>query len=139
MNRKSDSKPSGLDPSRLIGVPILDQQHEELVALLGQLAKEPDALITSESVVDMMTLLMKKLPEHFHDEETYMKSCGMPAILVKDHVDRHTKIAEELAHLQFDSMHNRGVKVSDIVRVVNDWILHHIDNVDLEIRKYIKQ
>ena len=138
MARNLDSKSFPLDATQILGVPILDRQHRSILALLKQLECTPEALITSEGINELMTRLMSQLPEHFDTEEEWMKSSGMPSQLIAEHSVEHTRVIEDLTHLQTEAMKKNTVKVGAVVKIIREWILHHIYGLDLEIKKYVK-
>lgn len=138
MTPKSDNQTFHLDPSQILGVPTLDQQHQSILDLLEQLEKAPEALITSEGINEIMTRLMSQFPEHFNTEEEWMSSHGVPAETVTEHIAEHTKILEDLTLLQAEAMKRNTIKVRSIVQIVRQWILHHIGGLDLELKKYVK-
>ena len=123
-----------LPDSHIIGVQIIDQQHQELLELLARLCQVQEPSANSASVADALALLMPKMIEHFDTEEDYMKSCGMPPQLLSEHVMEHTKIVEELSHLQMDLIKQSAIKVSDLIDSARSWIFDHITRFDIAIK-----
>jgi hemerythrin len=127
-----------VDPSMLIGVHSIDREHFALLTQLNRLIENPLADPASESFVDVLSHLGPQISAHFDSEEGVLKSCGMPAHEVAEHVEAHTAILEQYAQMNCDLMEGKTLARSEALREVKDWIVDHLQRYDSKIRKYVR-
>lgn len=126
-----------VDPSMLIGVPSIDREHSALISQLNRLIENPLAEPDSESFAEILSLLGPQISSHFDDEEMVLKTCGMPAAEVAEHVEAHTEILEQYAQMNCDLMEGKPLSRSDALREVKDWIVDHLRRYDSRIKLYL--
>jgi hemerythrin len=126
-----------LDPSMLIGVPSIDNEHYALAFQLNRLIDKPLALPESEAFSDILNNIGNQIQAHFKSEEIYLKSFGMPAQEVEEHVQYHYDILEEYADLNMDLMNRKALTRPDVLQMIRNWIIEHILKYDIGIRKYV--
>lgn len=121
-----------------IGVPVIDEQHQILIELLGRLRNNSESDVGVEKVGEIMSQIFNQIIEHFETEEMYMRTCGMPADEFERHCEGHSTIVEEYVALQYRTMNDAPSKVKDVIEVLETWIMGHVFSNDFQIRKYVK-
>jgi hemerythrin len=137
----ADTPPTSLridaDPSMLIGVQSIDREHSALITQLNRLIENPKAEPASESFAEVLSHLGPQISAHFDSEEGVLKSCGMPASEVAEHVEAHTEILEQYAQMNCDLMEGKVLARADALRTVKGWIIDHLRDYDSRIREYL--
>jgi len=108
-----------------VGVPVIDNQHARLVALLNRVG---DAVKTGQEVERIMALLDELIVltrHHFATEERLMDRYGYADALA--HQQEHRKLVEDLLGIQrqFDS-----VSLMLTLQALKEWLLKHINGDD---------
>lgn len=127
------------DPSLLLGVPSIDREHLALLAYLDRLLINEQALPGSEAFSEVLGRLGPQISSHFENEEGYMRNCGMPPEEVAAHVAAHHQILEQYVQLNYDLMKGRVPTRADALQMIRTWIVDHVRQHDLHIRKYLPQ
>ena len=118
----------------LVGVPSIDREHRVLIGLLRPLRYAPPiGGIRSEPFGDILGQIGNQMIEHFDNEEIILKSCGMPVEQVADHVRAHGDIIRQYTELQFDLMWGTPPAYSQVIEMIQAWILFHLLEYDLSI------
>jgi hemerythrin-like metal-binding protein len=128
-NHPHASSQSGIDRSLPIGLPLIDQEHNALIAQFNRLLENPPGETTSESFSEVLSCLGPQISTHFDNEESILKTSGMPADQVADHVHAHTVILEQYAQMNCDLMEGRALAWPDALRMVKGWIIDHLQHV----------
>ena len=126
-----------VDPSMLIGVHSIDREHYALLTQLNRLIENPLAEPASESFAEVLSQLGPQISAHFDSEEGVLKSCGMPADEVAEHVEAHTEILERYAQMNCDLMEGKTLARSEALREVKGWIIDHLRRYDSRIKLYL--
>jgi hemerythrin len=138
----ADTPPTSLridaDPSMLIGVQSIDREHSALITQLNRLIENPKAEPASESFAEVLSHLGPQISAHFDTEEGMLRSCGMPADEVAEHVEAHTEILEQYAQMNCDLMEGKVLARADALRAVKSWIIDHLHRYDSKIRNYVR-
>jgi hemerythrin-like metal-binding protein len=125
-------------PSNLvIGVPFIDAEHRSLFLLLDQLIYDPNATADMDRFKNLFDLLGEQLAEHFESEEGLLHTCGMPQAEVAAHVQAHMTILEQYIQLNLDLMDDKPDALSGFAKTVKNWVVGHVVEHDLKIRKYV--
>jgi hemerythrin-like metal-binding protein len=125
------------DPSMLIGVHSIDREHSALLTQLNRLIENPLAEPASESFADVLSNLGPQISAHFDNEEGVLKSCGMPASEVAEHVEAHTDILEQYAQMNCDLMDGKSLTRPQALLQVKGWIIDHLRRYDSRIKQYL--
>jgi hemerythrin-like metal-binding protein len=121
----------------LIGVQSIDREHSSLITQLNRLIENPKAEPASESFVDVLSHLGPQISAHFDSEEGVLKSCGMPAHEVAEHVEAHTAILEQYAQMNCDLMEGKTLGRSQALIEIKGWIIDHLHRYDSRIKLYL--
>jgi hemerythrin-like metal-binding protein len=125
-----------LPASLQIGVASIDIEHQALVALLDHLIENPDMFPDTTAYLEILSQLGDQLRKHFDNEECFIRSCGLSDERVAAHLAAHDAILEEFVHLNFDRMQDASRSFPETILLIQGWVVDHILNYDLEIRKY---
>lgn len=134
--RAGHSEPK-LEESLRIGLPVVDRDHGELIALLDRFRGVPRVAINSEVAGDLIYSIGKALCDHFTAEERIMEGLAVPEDEFQTHLDDHNRIIEEYVSLQERVIASPNTMVEEILDTVRAWVLTHIKEHDLKIRNYL--
>jgi len=120
--------------------PTIDSQHRELVRRIAALI---DAInkgnITNEDMVEMLGFIADYTDEHFSTEEKMMVLAEYPGY--EEHKAQHLWFMNEVNELIKEYIIN-GVSdklLTDIQRVLIDWLVGHITGTDKKLGAYLMQ
>lgn len=125
-------------PSLSVGVDMIDEQHKtwfEKAEALFEAGKKNEA---KEYIGELLDFLEDYTKKHFADEEKYMLSIDYPGY--DEQKKAHTSFILQLEKLQSD-YRTSGSNIAVIVRankIVIDWLIKHISNMDKKIGEYAK-
>jgi diguanylate cyclase (GGDEF)-like protein/hemerythrin-like metal-binding protein/PAS domain S-box-containing protein len=116
-----------------VGVPLMDEQHKQLAALINRLGEDLKAGHESDRLNESLGMLVDAARAHFADEERLMFEAGLGAAAER-HRQEHRRLLEELQGqtIKFDG---RSMALS--MRYLNFWLLHHIETMDKPHAKLI--
>ena len=109
-----------------VGVPVIDEQHARLVALLNRI---DDALRTGqgkESVMLRFEELIAFTRDHFETEERLMDEYGYADAVL--HKQTHRKLLDDLLSIQQRQCDNASLILT--LRALKDWLSRHITDSD---------
>ena len=104
--------------------------------LLRRLKAMPGASPNSREFTDVLCQLGTELPAHFRNEEKIIRSCGMTAAQVQEHLEAHQEIIRQYAELNFEMM-SHNLRRVDVLQMIGDWVINHISLHDLLLRDYV--
>jgi hemerythrin-like metal-binding protein len=110
----------------------IDDQHKQLIDILNELY---DAYINNlhpEKVNKTIDQLMEYATVHFATEEKYFKQFGYKE--TDEHVEDHRLFLIRVEAFRLDYKKNKTILSLQIINFLQEWIKHHIRNVD---KKYI--
>ncbi len=111
-----------------IRVPEMDQQHQQLVAMLNEYHDAAKAGKGHEALNALMNRLVDYTKTHLNNEERFLESIDYA--FINSHKTEHRRLTEQVLELkiQFDSGDlSTGPKLLDLLR---DWLVNHIRKVD---------
>ena len=121
-----------------VGVKIIDSQHQEMIARINRLLDAMKSGKGDAEVVGALKFLEAYVIVHFAAEEELMKENDYPAM--QTHITEHDYFRKEAAQLQkqFDEGVEAGLLFNSMRKLLVTWFLHHIDNVDRSLGRYLK-
>ena len=128
--------PAAIDLPLRIGVASIDNEHLRLFELLRRLKAMPGAAPNSNVFTEILCRLGIELPAHFRAEEEIIRSCGMPAAQVQEHLEAHTEIISQFAELNLELMYHNPLR-ADVLRMIGGWVTNHIRLHDLLLKDYL--
>jgi hemerythrin len=125
------------DEKYSVGIPLIDDQHKELIRLTNELYRgcldgDDEArtffMITVRGVLDYVKY-------HFSAEEKLMENARYP--LLEVHKKQHEGFVLQLVKDVKNYHDGRKFVPNAFVRYLRDWILSHIAIMDTQYAKYI--
>jgi hemerythrin len=126
------------DDRYLIGIPLVDEQHKELIRLTNRLYES--CLQGDQEARESFKAAMRELVDyvkfHFGAEEQILKNINYPDFTghKKQHEDFVRQVLEEIKNFEGGKKFVPNV----FVRFLRDWILTHIAVVDTKYAEYIR-
>ncbi|MDR2376020.1 MAG: hemerythrin family protein [Treponema sp.] len=125
------------DDKYSVGIPLIDEQHKELIRLTNELYQ--GCLAGDATAYDFFFNTIRKamnyVKYHFSAEEKILENIKYPYLAEhkKQHEDFVLKMVEDVKSFQ------KGKKFvpNNFVRFLKEWILSHIAIVDTQYAKYI--
>lgn len=122
------------DGSLSIGIPEIDSQHKQFVALLSKLETAIANRTVDTHLNDVFDELTQYVTYHFGTEEKYFKEYGCyenaPA-----HIAAHEEFKLRLRRLKFQFLDNQSKLSDELAAAMHDWLKGHIGHMD---REYIE-
>ncbi|MDF2921788.1 MAG: hemerythrin-like metal-binding protein [Paenibacillaceae bacterium] len=121
-----------------VGVDQIDSQHKELVARLNDFMEACAQQKAKEKIEETLEFLKSYTMEHFQDEETLMKQVAYPEY--DDHKKEHDNFVAQIEQL-IQQVREKGTSVLATIklnRVLVEWLLNHIQRIDVKVGDYIK-
>ncbi|MDR1107591.1 MAG: bacteriohemerythrin [Spirochaetaceae bacterium] len=125
------------DDRYLIGIPLVDDQHKELIRLTNELYES--CLLGDEAARETFKSAIRKLVDyvkfHFGAEERILKNINYPEFAVhkRQHEDFVRQVLEEVKNFE----EGKKFVPNIFVRFLRDWILTHIAMEDKKYAEYI--
>ncbi|MDR0669342.1 MAG: bacteriohemerythrin [Treponema sp.] len=125
------------DDKYSVGIPLIDEQHKELIRLTNELYQ--GCLAGDAAAQDFFFTTIHKAMDyvkyHFSAEERILENIKYPYLAEhkKQHDDFVFKMVEDVKSFQG----GRKFVPNNFVRFLKEWILSHIAIVDTQYAKYI--
>jgi len=124
-----------------IGVPLIDQQHEELFkrvsAFIGIVQNKMNWEEKLESVKETMAFMQEYVVFHFDDEEVYQESINYPNL--ESHKLEHKKFKQAVENyaVRLDTEGYSEELVQEFSGRLMAWLIMHVGSVDQKIGEYV--
>ncbi|MDR0878238.1 MAG: bacteriohemerythrin [Treponema sp.] len=120
-----------------IGIPLIDEQHKELIRLTNQLFASCVAGRESSKASFMETIrgAVDYIGYHFSTEEKVMERVNYPDYL--SHKKEHTKFVKEVLIEVDDFKSGRSFVPNAFVHFLKNWVLAHIAVCDKKLGEYL--
>ncbi len=125
-----------------IGVPLIDQQHEELfrrvAGFLETLRSDGDWSQKVSKVNDTLSFMKEYVVVHFHDEEAYQRSIGYPESA--SHSAMHQSMVNYVVEFAaaYESQGYQETLVQQFAGKLLAWLINHVVASDQKIGVYAK-
>jgi hemerythrin len=127
------------DNRYLIGIPLMDEQHKELIRLTDTLYESclqgDDA--AQASFREAIRVAVDYVKFHFSAEEQILKNINYPDFAA--HKKAHKEFAKEILWEVSDFEEGKKFVPNVFVRFLRDWILTHIAMMDKNYSRYIHE
>lgn len=121
------------DERFLTGVPIIDEQHQELVRIINQLA----SMLAEGCDAGHFAMLFKRLDDyarmHFATEEDLMKLNGLPLAFCAGHCEFHRGFCEQVQLMKDEAASDSQHAGEALVRYLIGWLTFHILGADRQL------
>jgi len=122
----------------VLGDPLLDSQHDDLLKCLHALkALPPDA--EAYRCNEIISELSARIVQHFEYEESVMQQLQIPEEMLRQHEAAHQEILDEMANLHLNSMLDGYASAASLVPKVSQWVLNHHLKFDLSLRPFLEK
>ena len=119
-----------------IGIPLIDDQHKELVKLINHLHQaciSGDAL--GSAFKDAMSRMVEYVHFHFGAEQQLLSKVKFPEY--SDHKKQHDTLIKNILDAAKDYSEGKRFVPHNFVRTLKDWVLGHIAVSDKHYASYI--
>jgi len=119
-----------------VGNGLLDQHHQRLFALLGEVSRVVETNGTLAAVAGLVAELNTYVAYHFAEEEAMMDKAGFPFLDLHRH--SHQTIAmrvDDFAQALTEATHLTVAR--ELCTFLSGWLFHHIEIEDFEYRPYV--
>lgn len=126
----------------MVGVPLIDEQHEELFARVSAFVETLRSGIEWEHKVNKVNETLAFMNEyvvtHFHDEEAYQKEIGYPES--KEHQKIHNDMVAYVATIseQYEKEGFQEELMQQFAGKLLAWLINHVAAEDQKIAEYAK-
>lgn len=114
-----------------VGVPVLDEQHKTLVALIAEVQR----ILKSPSQTSQLGAVLKELVEytklHFRTEERLMAELEYADIA--DHCRLHREMTNQVVKILLDLKAGKDLDALELFEFLRHWLVEHILHEDLKI------
>lgn len=119
-----------------IGIGAIDQDHQTLFNTIRQLGEHIDQERGEGRVKATIHALQLYVDEHFEREERFMIRAGYPDYPA--HRKEHDTFRDAIASLKdFHEHAPADIDAQKIVSFLEDWLLHHILQIDAQYKPYL--
>ena len=119
------------------GIPKVDDQHKVLFKIVNEFQEGLVAGKAKEQLALTLNSLVGYTVEHFKTEEEFMKLHqfeGLPG-----HLAEHHLLLEEVSTFKDKWASNpASVRPMEVARFLGDWLTHHIQQMDFQYTKFLK-
>lgn len=126
------------DDSLLIGVKIVDEQHQELFNRINNLLDKMSRGEGREALEETYAFLSEFINEHFEDEESLMIEAGYGDYL--SHRNLHRRFGTDFHKFKrkLDTSGPTWTLLVETETWLTDWWISHIQNVDKQLAAFLK-
>jgi hemerythrin-like metal-binding protein len=128
-----------LSKSMEVGIPLVDEQHKELVDKLNHVTSMGVESASKEETQKTLDFLGDYIHKHFSDEEALQKQSNYPKY--EWHKQQHKLYIDNFAKLKQEfAMNGASLKFTlDLNNSIVTWIVSHIKSVDVEFGKFYQE
>ncbi len=119
-----------------VGIPGVDHEHRELIALINKLYETIDQPGSELTVMDFLGEIYAQISAHFAFEEKEMRERNYDQYA--DHKDDHERLLDELRDIM-DQVEDAGVvEEADLAQRLSSWFTDHFKTKDARLHKFLK-
>lgn len=119
----------------LIGIDLIDREHEELFRIVGranQLVKSYDTAVDYDALMKILNELKAYTEEHFRDEEEYMEWIHYEGLAAQKRA--HEAFIDKLENIDLDEIENNPQEyLQKLLEFLLGWLINHILYTDKKI------
>ena len=121
------------------GFPIIDQQHKEMFALVGNLQQTLLIPNNEEKIKELVQQLLNDTVSHFTHEENLMQEHNYP--YYEEHKQIHDRLTAKIRKV-LDSLESNTdtEKVNlELSHFLQQWLVHHIEGQDRKMTQFFRE
>jgi hemerythrin-like metal-binding protein len=123
-------------PPIATGVPLIDQQHSDLLATIQSLGKAVQENQDTEAVVKTVGFLEVYTDEHFRYEEAYLERLQFPGL--EEHRREHTYFRMQVDQLRHRLSTGDTTITLELSHLLFRWLQDHILKEDLAYTEFVR-
>jgi len=122
----------------LVGVELIDEQHQQLIEHLNNLTKVVGEHQGPAQIGSTLEFLIDYTDFHFSAEEELMEANNYPGL--ENQIVQHEKFKNTLSDLERDLVEEGAThELAELIdRLLINWLIKHISSVDMELGDFIK-
>ncbi|MCW5828877.1 MAG: hemerythrin family protein [Deltaproteobacteria bacterium] len=118
-----------------LGIPVLDQHHHNLVALINDFHLSVNRGLDSELCSTIFSRLREYADYHFKVEEALMAHHGYPES--PDHIAEHRLFVNNVGRLE-KTFAQDPLLTQQVLQYLKQWLEQHILVIDRQLAEHIK-
>ncbi len=125
------------DNTMSVNIESLDAQHKTLFAIINELGIAIDSGITDVVIGSVLTKLIVYAQNHFEYEE----NCMAVACFAKheEHKCEHAGLIKKVKALERDYLSGKTGIAEDVMKLLQQWLRHHIMKTDNQYSSHLVQ
>jgi hemerythrin len=123
------------NPAYTVGCAEIDQQHQQLFAMAGDLHKAMMERRGKEVLADLLKRLVAYTKYHFSTEERRMQESGYPHYM--QHRTEHVKLTQQVIEFEEKVRKGEAAVSIEILKFLSDWLTHHIQRSDQKLASHL--
>jgi hemerythrin len=123
------------DAKDATGVPVIDEQHRGIVAILNTLHFFIERKRTHEVLASTLDALVQHAQIHFKTEELLLAEADYPEL--ERHAAKHRQLFEDIRLVSQEA--TRGNDPRPVLSFLRSWWLNHIREDDFKYVPYLKR
>ncbi len=112
-----------------VGIKMLDDDHRILISMINKLHQAMIAGKSHSIIAPLIKELQEYTVHHFHNEESHLKKINSPDL--EEQKQQHSIFAKRIEEFSSDLENGNIVLAMKIMPFLNDWLLKHIMNTDM--------
>ncbi|MDD3610082.1 MAG: bacteriohemerythrin [Halothiobacillaceae bacterium] len=120
-----------------VGIDEIDSQHKTLVDIVNELHQAVAERRGKEVMQEILDRLDEYTRIHFATEESLMRIFHYPAY--ETHKETHDQLIDQLRHIRKDFEEGHGGVTFELMQVLKNWLVKHIQHSDKEYTPYFMQ
>jgi hemerythrin len=118
-----------------VGVPDVDHEHQELIALINELHAAMSSEDSGYTVMDFLGEIYAHVSAHFALEEKIMRKRKYDQY--EEHKSDHEDLLDELRDIMDDYEENAYFSDEEFASAVEKWFTDHFKNRDARLHKHL--
>ena len=121
-----------------IGFPIIDQQHQQMFALVKQLEVLRGQEADSATLKPILQTLLNDTIAHFTLEENLMQQHGYP--FYDQHKQIHDRLTQKISKIldYLEANEDKTFVNNELSRFLHQWLVHHIQGQDRKMIQFFR-
>lgn len=115
------------NPSFDTGIPVIDEQHRQLVDLLNDLAGQYVHGADAQHALRILDALVDYAPYHFETEEALWQESFEEDVWLEGHLQAHQGFVDKVVSLREEfSENHQTFALDELLSFLTSWLAHHI-------------
>jgi len=124
------------NPAWETGIPLIDQQHRELLAQFEALLVAIHENHPDDRIAPLLQFLADYVETHFSLEEGLMQVVGYPGFA--GHKTIHDRMRTRVGQLVEAGKDNPSNLTEEVIDFLTDWLLRHINEEDRRMAQHLQ-